>query len=175
MKKLFFLILLFCSFISFSQSKTEMKSEIESLKKQVETLTNEVKTQKSENEQLKSLMISKLDEVSNSIKTFQGSAIIQTGEPATEPIKEKTGLTEGQCKAITAAGTQCKRNASEGSEYCWQHQDYGGSKSSVKSSGSTSGSSSGSTTGSGRTIQTGPRGGQYYINKNGNKTYVKRK
>lgn len=26
-----------------------------------------------------------------------------------------------------------------------------------------------------RTIQTGPRGGQYYINKNGNKTYIKRK
>ena len=26
--------------------------------------------------------------------------------------------------------------------------------------------------GSGRTIQTGPRGGQYYINSNGNKTYV---
>ena len=26
--------------------------------------------------------------------------------------------------------------------------------------------------GSGRTIQTGPRGGQYYINENGNKTYV---
>lgn len=28
---------------------------------------------------------------------------------------------------------------------------------------------------SSRTIHTGPRGGQYYINKNGNKTYVKRK
>ena len=26
--------------------------------------------------------------------------------------------------------------------------------------------------GSGRSIQTGPRGGQYYINSNGNKTYV---
>ncbi len=27
----------------------------------------------------------------------------------------------------------------------------------------------------GATIYTGPRGGQYYINKNGNKTYIKRK
>ncbi len=26
----------------------------------------------------------------------------------------------------------------------------------------------------GRTIHTGPRGGQYYINKNGNKTYIRR-
>lgn len=34
------------------------------------------------------------------------------------------------------------------------------------------------TTGSGggyRTIHTGPRGGKYYINKNGNKTYIKRR
>lgn len=27
----------------------------------------------------------------------------------------------------------------------------------------------------GKTIYTGPRGGKYYINKNGNKTYIKRK
>ena len=33
----------------------------------------------------------------------------------------------------------------------------------------------GSSTGSGHMLQTGPRGGQYYINANGNKTYVKRK
>lgn len=38
----------------------------------------------------------------------------------------------------------------------------------------TSNSSSPSYTPS-RTIQTGPRGGRYYINKNGNKTYIKRK
>ena len=171
MKKLIFLILIFCSFISFSQTKTEMKSEIESLKMQVETLTNEVKVQKSENEQLKSLMISKLDEVSNSIKTFQGSARSESKNTSTEKADDKITGVKGQCKAITAAGSQCKRSASEGSDYCWQHQGYSGSKSTVKSSGSSSGSS----TGSGRTIQTGPRGGQYYINKNGNKTYIKRK
>lgn len=33
-------------------------------------------------------------------------------------------------------------------------------------------SSEASNYGSGRTIHTGPRGGQYYINRNGNKTYV---
>ena len=27
----------------------------------------------------------------------------------------------GRCQAITKKGTQCKRNASEGSIYCWQH------------------------------------------------------
>lgn len=31
-----------------------------------------------------------------------------------------------------------------------------------------------SSSANGRTIHTGPRGGRYYINKNGNKTYVKR-
>jgi endonuclease G len=28
----------------------------------------------------------------------------------------------GRCRAITKAGTQCKRKASPGSNYCWQHQ-----------------------------------------------------
>ena len=27
----------------------------------------------------------------------------------------------GQCKAITAKGTQCSRKAQDGSEFCWQH------------------------------------------------------
>lgn len=43
--------------------------------------------------------------------------------------------------------------------------------------GSTSGSTSrsSSTHSSGRTIHTGPRGGRYYFNSSGNKTYVRRK
>ena len=43
--------------------------------------------------------------------------------------------------------------------------------------GSTSGSTlrSNSTYSSGRTIHTGPRGGRYYYNSSGNKTYVRRK
>jgi methylphosphotriester-DNA--protein-cysteine methyltransferase len=28
----------------------------------------------------------------------------------------------GQCQAFTKKGTQCKRKASAGSLYCWQHQ-----------------------------------------------------
>ena len=27
-----------------------------------------------------------------------------------------------QCSAITKKGTRCKRNAEEGSKYCWQHK-----------------------------------------------------
>jgi hypothetical protein len=61
-----------------------------------------------------------------------------------------------QCVATTQAGSQCKRSAKEGSSFCWQHEP------------SYSPSSS-------NTIYTGPRGGKYYINKNGNKTYIRKK
>lgn len=92
----------------------------------------------------------------------------------TQP-KAKTASTEStRCKAITQQGTQCKRNADSGSDYCWQHKAITTSttaSSSVKSTQSSSSSSA--TTPSGRTILTGPRGGKYYINSNGNKTYVK--
>lgn len=75
--------------------------------------------------------------------------------------KEKTGTR--QCKATTKKGTQCSRNAKEGSDYCWQHQGFsGGGNSQSISSGS-------------REILTGPRGGQYYINSKGKKTYIRKK
>lgn len=34
--------------------------------------------------------------------------------------------TSGQCKAITARGTQCSRKAQDGSDYCWQHAEKAG-------------------------------------------------
>ena len=56
---------------------------------------------------------------------------------------------------------------------------YGGvatKKKSVKNtSTTTSSNNSNSTYSGGREIHTGPRGGQYYINSNGKKTYIKRK
>jgi len=87
----------------------------------------------------------------------------------------KTTSTESKrCIAITNAGTQCSRNADPGSDYCWQHKKtYEPTKSSSISTTTTPTKST--TTSSGRTIQTGPRGGQYYINSKGNKTYIKKK
>lgn len=41
------------------------------------------------------------------------AASVHEGTPVT--------ATSGQCKAITAKGTQCSRKAQDGSEYCWQH------------------------------------------------------
>lgn len=77
----------------------------------------------------------------------------------------KNSTSTNQCKAITKKGTQCSRNAEEGSDYCWQHNK---TKSNVKSETNSYNSS-------GRTIHTGPRGGKYYINSNGKKTYIKKK
>jgi len=85
--------------------------------------------------------------------------------PLTTTKKNEVVTTSGRCQAITKAGTQCSRNAQEGSSYCWQHQGSGSSLTKEKSSSYSSD----------RTIYTGPRGGQYYINSKGNKVYVKKK
>ena len=36
----------------------------------------------------------------------------------------ETSSPDGRCMAITQAGTRCKRNAVEGSKYCWQHENF---------------------------------------------------
>lgn len=77
-----------------------------------------------------------------------------------------------QCIATTVAGNQCSRIADDGSDYCWQHKKtYETTSSSTASNSSTLNSSSNNT----RVLQTGPRGGQYYINSKGKKVYVKKK
>lgn len=91
----------------------------------------------------------------------------------------------GRCQATTKKGTQCKRNAAEGSDYCWQHggtkktsynnkKDYNKSEKSNNNKAKIEKTSTGETY-NGKIVHTGPRGGKYYINKNGNKTYIKRK
>ncbi len=39
-----------------------------------------------------------------------------------EVIGEKNKVEKRQCKGITKKRKRCKRNAKEGSDYCWQHQ-----------------------------------------------------
>lgn len=39
-----------------------------------------------------------------------------------KPKKQKKERYYGRCMATTKRGTQCKRNAANGSYYCWQHQ-----------------------------------------------------
>lgn len=80
-----------------------------------------------------------------------------------------------QCIATTTAGNQCSRDADPGSNYCWQHKKIYEPTTSSSEATSTSSSNKSSTTSSGRDIQTGPRGGKYYINSSGKKVYVKEK
>ncbi len=143
MKKILFLaILLFSSLAMSAQDIQKMQEEIEALKSRVTILER---------------IISSRIIDSNSAQTNPASPV--TTEASTSAVQ--TTSEKQRCKAITNAGSQCKRNADPGSDYCWQHKStYEPTKS--------------STTSSSRTIYTGPRGGRYYINSNGNKTYIKR-
>lgn len=85
--------------------------------------------------------------------------------------KTDTTIAAIQCKATTEEGNQCKRTAEAGTDYCWQHKD----KAENKKSTTVNVSSTTSTYNGGHVIHTGPRGGKYYINRRGNKTYIKRK
>ena len=183
---LLLIILLFFSIIGFSQSKKELLAQITTLTAEKQKLLDEkqklmddflnlkqqiidLKTDnlncKSENEQLRT----KLTTSNNTSANPSSLGIINKNTSSSQ-------TNSGRCQAITAKGTQCSRNAEPGSKYCWQHQGYiGTNASSGQNFKSTTGTtkSSGTTT-SGKTIITGPRGGKYYINKNGNKTYIKK-
>lgn len=55
-------------------------------------------------------------------------------------------VASGRCQATTKAGTQCSRNASNGSKFCWQHANQSGTtatKQTTSSNRSTSSASSG--------------------------------
>jgi colicin import membrane protein len=156
---------------TFAQSKQELKLMISSLENRLEVLNSKFesleRTVNSQNLEILTLK-SKLAETQSSVLNRAG----EVGEKAEVVPESQTTSERKRCKAITASGTQCSRDAQEGSDYCWQHaKTYDPKSTSTKSSVK---SSSGSSTGSGRTIYTGPRGGKYYINGSGKKVYIKK-
>lgn len=169
MKKLISIIVLltFVSLSTFSQSK-KMQNSIDSCRQIIGQQSAKI-----------ALLEEKIDKL-YSILTAMKTNASEPSNDANHVSASKSTIEEvqtGQCKAYTQAGSLCKRNASTGSDYCWQHQSQsstvsGSSSSSTSSMAQPSQSSSYS---GDRKITTGSRGGQYYINKNGNKTYVKRK
>ncbi|WP_372775653.1 hypothetical protein [Mangrovibacterium sp.] len=172
----YYLIVLFSLLVTQidAQSKKDLELKIANLEKsQSETMT-EINSLKKENGLLKT----ELDQVKNETRLLiQKLATIDSNSNAPQPqnlVEETTESpqTSGQCKAITSKGTRCSRKADAGSEYCWQHKSTYEPNSTPSKAASSPAKSSG-TTGSGRTIYTGPRGGKYYINSKGNKTYVK--
>lgn len=142
---------------SSSEKIVQLESRIGEIEHQLKYMTEEAKLLRETNKELLGLL-NKIE-----FQKLSNEQTIQAQSPTT--TKVEPNLNPTQCQAITLAGVQCSRNSSPGSKYCWQHQS---SSSEVKSSSSNS-------TYNNKTIITGPRGGQYYINKNGNKTYIRKK
>ena len=175
MKKLLFILLTVISISGYAQTKSQLEEQIKYILAEQKKLVEEVQSLKAVVSEMKSSQqaMSEDNQQLHSLLNRQNtsseqSSIIQSTE------KKNVDTSSGRCQATTAKGTQCSRNAAAGSQYCWQHKGNQTPGNAASSTPSTTNSSSGSYNGS-KTIQTGPRGGQYYINKNGNKTYVKRK
>jgi colicin import membrane protein len=170
MKRIIFLMMmLIVSVSSFSQSKKALNSKITNLSEKVDALTTKLSVL---NEKIASQdkTITQLKEMLGVSKSEPQSTSIQT--PVPEPSKKaETIATTGKCIAITSSGNRCSRNAQEGSEYCWQHAKKYKADAPEKAE---SKPSKGSSYSGSNQIQTGPRGGKYYINSHGNKTYIKR-
>jgi len=153
-----------------AQSTKVLAEEISSLKASQKVLQEEIVLLKSTTEHLNEDVLSLQKRVEQLMVLLSEERTI----PSVQEKQEQPAST--RCKAITAAGSQCSRNADAGSEYCWQHKNTyepHSTPSNAVSTPKSTGSSSSGSTGAGRVIQTGPRGGKYYINSKGNKVYVK--
>jgi hypothetical protein len=146
--------------------KQGQNDEIYALKQQILELKEEILNLKTENSKLQSEIETQTNQSNsnNQQYIFKNSS----SSYSTNKTNNSQQSDSRRCKAITQNGTQCSRQADAGSDYCWQH------KSTYDPNNSSSTKSDGSTY-NGKTIHTGPRGGQYYINSHGNKTYIKRK
>lgn len=142
-----------------------MQASIDSCKMVIEQQSLKISELETKLNYIYSILVS----VRNSLNENSG---IGSTLPSTSNVSDVTKQDDqrldapGQCKAITATGNRCSRNAQPGSDYCWQHA--------AKSSDNVNTTNNSSYSGS-REIHTGSRGGQYYINSHGNKTYVRRK
>lgn len=135
--------------------KSRLDKENDDLNHQVYILKEELEKVKAQNEDLK-VALNEAKQKAESSST--NSVYSGTSNPSSN----------NQCLATTSKGTRCTRKPDSGSNYCWQHKTtYEPNKENVSTPSTTSGSG-------GRTIYTGPRGGKYYINSKGKKTYIKR-
>lgn len=114
------------------------------------------------------------------VSVSQDQVVVDSSKSTTQKTDRLT--TSVQCNGITQKGLRCKNKTLNASGYCYLHEDQiktkQGSDSKVSSApkqATTVSKPATSGTYNGKQIHTGPRGGQYYINSNGNKTYIKRK
>ncbi len=161
----------------YSQTKRQLESQIKYMISEQEKLNQEISSLKEQISEMKLMQNNVVEDNQQLNAELKNQGALIQKISSSQVIENKSiASSYKRCQAITAKGTQCSRNASEGSDYCWQHQKVSKSseiKTTTKASKINSGSSSGTPLGGGRTILTGPRGGKYYINSHGNKTYVK--
>ena len=160
------------SFQGFSQSKQVLIERISTLTARIDAINAEIQLLKEQNKN----QTIEIEALRLKISTFAQSPAVSQPNSNENPLKSvqepaNSQNTAKRCIAITAAGAQCSRNAEVGSEYCWQHR-----KSAESSVPSITNQANPTTKSSyqGHEIQTGPRGGKYYINSKGNKTYIKK-
>jgi hypothetical protein len=198
MKKLFLFVALFSLIClnTFGQSK-KMQLSIDSCKMVIEQQASkiaELDTKLNNLYAILGVLRNSLNDLPKGMLLVPSNALnVKENAGATDENQKSTVGAPGQCKALTKAGSRCKRMASTGTEFCWQHQSSRSGVVSEENKGSNESSEisvkttptqtqtqtqtttpASSYSGS-RTIQTGSRGGQYYINSNGNKTYIKKK
>jgi len=184
MKKSFVTYFLFsmCLLISvpaLSQSKKDLEYQIKYLISEQKKQSDEIQNLKDQITELKS-GFSRLNEENN--RQPSSTTNSNNRQESSSVVNKEVIQSDGRCQAKTAKGSQCSRNAEPGTLFCWQHKGSSqpinaiGTNQTSSESPTTTKPSTGSSNYSGsKTIQTGSRGGRYYINKNGNKTYVKRK
>jgi colicin import membrane protein len=146
----------------FAQSKKEVAARFSDFEKELSILKRDVELLKLELSQTKE-SLSVLSGENERLRTQLKA------KESVEKVNAETTVQKTQCQATTAKGTQCSRTASAGSDFCWQHQN-----SQTQSTSKTQSATQPATQPAGRTIHTGPRGGQYYINSSGKKVYIKR-
>jgi type II secretory pathway pseudopilin PulG len=177
------MVLILSTTIGLSQSKKELEQKVSQLTSENQAIMNELLTVKQQMIDLKQEFMSLKNEnellrTQVSTPSNERSTNESLGIKGSSPTNNKPAVNlvaGGRCQAITAAGNQCSRNADPGSNYCWQHKStYEPNNTQQKIVSTPTQKISGSSSSSGRTIYTGPRGGRYYINSHGNKTYIKK-
>lgn len=177
-KSLALFVCLLLPLFSFSQSLKEIRAELKIVKSEVQNADSNYIHLETRIDSICQLLVSFDERISTIEKELRAKivadsiALAKTNDNSTtttpksnESAKKELQQDNNRCKAITAKGTQCSRNADPGSDYCWQHQ---------KNSSTTTATSKSSSSSTSRTIYTGPRGGKYYINSKGNKVYIKK-
>ena len=125
MKKIFsYLLVMFFIFLGYNVTKVMAEAVAESINatpsNNVETLaSNEISNTYTEDEINEN--VKKLDNEMAELQKEQAEVKRARASKRHKKTYTKKQSYSGRCLATTKKGTQCRRNAASGSNYCWQH------------------------------------------------------